>query len=137
MNQHAAAPTDAYERLARLGSAHGSPLRIGPVPRWLTPHLRQLAQALTIGTVRRYDYLGTSPAVANAAVWDPGHLTCTHCTHRLTPDTDEDTTCDRCRRQAEPIHPGAIAVGPILLTFGLCRRCHARTEPAALSRRAG
>jgi len=38
-------------------------------------------------------------------------------------------TCDRCRRPAELIHPGAIALGPVLLTFGLCPRCLAHTEP--------
>ena len=135
LDQLAAATTDAYGRLVQLGTAHGSPVRIGPVPAWLTPHLHRLARAVTTGTARRCPHLGTAPAVAHAAVWDPGHLTCPHCTHHLAPDTEEDTTCDRCRRHGDPIHPGAIALGPILLTFGLCPRCLSRTEPTAVSRR--
>ena len=134
LDQLGAATADAYRRLARLGTAHHSPVHLGPIPPWLVPHLRHLTQALTTGTARRCPHLGTAPAVAHAAVWDPGHLTCARCTHRLTPNPGEDTTCDRCRRRAELIHPGAIALGPVLLTFGLCPRCLTRTEPATALR---
>ncbi len=137
LDQLAAATTDAYRRLARLGTAHHSPMRIGPVPPWLAPHLPTLAHAVTTGTGRRCPHLTSTPAVAHAAVWDPGHLTCPRCTHRLTPSSPgEDTTCDRCRRPAHPIHPGAIALGPILLTFGLCPHCLTDTEPHHPARKA-
>jgi len=135
LDQLGAATTDAYRRLARLGATHHSPVHLGPIPRWLHPHLRHLAHALASSTARRCPHLGTAPAVAHAAVWDPGHLTCARCTHRLTPSPAEDTTCDRCLQQAELIHPGAIALGTVLLTFGLCPRCLAHTEPTTASRK--
>ena len=135
LDQLGAASTDAYRRLARLGASHDSPVHLGPIPPWFHPHLRHLAQALTTGTARRCPHLGTTPGVAHAAVWDPGHLTCARCTHRLTPNPREDTTCDRCRRRAELIYPGAIALGPVLLTFGLCPRCLTHTEPTRTGNR--
>jgi len=135
LDQLSAASTDAYRRLARLGASHHSPVHLGPIPCWLHPHLRHLAYAVTTGTARRCPHLGAAPAVAHAALLDPGHLTCARCTHRLAPDPGEDTTCDRCRQHAELIHPGAIALGPVLLTFGLCHRCLIHTEPITASRK--
>ncbi|MGH4027292.1 MAG: hypothetical protein ACRDRV_22205 [Pseudonocardiaceae bacterium] len=118
LDQFAAATTDAYRRLTLFGNTHNSPVRLGPVPAWLVPHVRRLSEALTTGTGRRCAHLGTAPAVAHAAVWDPGHL-----------------TCDHCHRPGDPIHPGALALGPVLLAFGLCPRCLHRTEPATRSRK--
>ena len=127
-DQLAAATADAHHRLARVAAHHGAPLRLGVAPPWLVPHGTRLAEAITRRLVRYCPHIGSSPLVVPAAVWGPRHLVCSPCGAVLTPHAVGDATCARGRRRADPIYPGAIACGAVLLAFGLCRRCLNRTE---------
>jgi hypothetical protein len=93
---------------------------------WANALLAALTAAVAAGNGRLCPHITTAPTVVYAVAWAPGHLMCDRCIAQLTPPGDEDTTCDRCRRQAAPIHPGATTAGPIVLTFGLCQPCTRR-----------
>lgn len=80
--------------------------------------------------------LGDEPAFWVA--WDPGMLRCFACIaanlQRLN-GTDEDATCDYCRRHiplapdGEPlISPVHVLRDPVMLTLGLCPDCTAADE---------
>lgn len=106
---------------------------------WLAHHATILRQALTDHTARVCPHLPGAPRVVHAAVWAPGILVCPTCVWHLIPNPDEDTTCDRCRHTANPIHAGILALGPVLLGYGLCDRCkttiHAPARPVRRPRR--
>jgi len=118
LDQLTAATADAYRRLTHLGASHDSPVHLGPIPPWLVPHLHHLTHSVTTGTARRCPHLGAAPAVAHAAVWDPGHL-----------------TCDRCRRPAELIHPRSDRRRPGPAHLRTLPRCLAHAEPTTASRK--
>jgi hypothetical protein len=134
-DQLAAATSDARHRLSQVATHYGARLRYDATPAWLVPHKNRLAEAAAARSVRCCPHVGSSPLVVHAAVWNPGRLVCARCIHQLVPDPAEDTTCDRCRRRADPIFPGAIACGPVLLAFGLCHRCLNRTERTSSRKR--
>jgi hypothetical protein len=127
-DQFDAATTDAARVQAQIARHARIPLRHDTAPHpWIAQQIRALITALTAGTARLCPHATGAPAVLHAAAWAPGHLTCSLCVSDLHPDPAEDQTCDRCRRPAHPIYPGMARVGPLLLTYGLCRRCAHRT----------
>lgn len=70
-----------------------------------------------------------------APLWDRS-LWCAVCASaaRLPNGSPPDRQCDRCGRicapaLGDPIYPGSVQVGILLVVFGLCRDCH-RKEAA-------
>lgn len=121
------AALDHSEAVIRsVAARNGTPVHEGARIPWLVDQVADLLRAVRDGTARtcRHVGIGQSPRPMMAAAWDPGRLTCFPCTDRLPPlSAEADATCDRCGRVVQPIHPGAMRVGLILLTWGLCRRC--------------
>lgn len=141
-DQLTAAAGQARAVLAALAANQDSadPARLVEVPTtvdspWLTECRNALVRSLAAGTGRLCQHIGQAPRVVHAAVWAPGRLVCSHCLPDLTPDPAEDSTCDRCRRHTDHIHGAVAALGPILLTYGLCPTCHTSETPPARSRR--
>ncbi len=134
-DQYDAATADANRRLAAILAQPGARTVAHPHP-WIVRQLADLRAALLAGTARLCSHIGPSPMVVHAAVWDRWHLVCSACIRALIPNVSEDFTCDRCRRPADLMHPGAAGCGPLLLTFGLCSRCAHHTGLAAATRRA-
>ena len=68
----------------------------------------------------------------------PRTLVCSYCVGLIRPPTPiAEATCDRCGRLANYLHTGAVAIGPILLNYGLCTPCltAARHTPATATRK--
>lgn len=126
-DQYRAATHDARHRLARLSTDHGGALT-GTASTWLATRLAALGAALANGTARPCPHITDAPAVVHAALWAPGRLVCGRCLPTLTPDPDEDGTCDRCRTPATALTPAAISIGPLLVAFGLCPPCTRHLE---------
>lgn len=141
-DQLAAATSQALAVLAALAAhQHGAdPDRLVEVPPvvdspWLADRRDALVRSLATGTGRLCEHIGPAPRVVHAAVWAPGRVVCSQCLPELTPDPAEDATCDRCRRHTDRIHGAVAALGPILLTYGLCPSCRTSETPPARSRR--
>lgn len=127
VDQYHAASRDALHRLHALARSQSLPIRHDPSA-WLSGHVEALQDAMATGSARYCSHLHSAgPQMVHAAVWAPGYLACHRCVDQLVPDHVEEVTCDRCRRTVTRIHPCAAALGPILLSFGLCRACHAVT----------
>lgn len=125
-DQVTAATRQARTALLEAGPAGwGDTVQVPTLPAWLAEHWNALRAAITAGTAQACKHLAAGPRVAHAAVWRPGVLVCSLCSPILTPNSVEDSTCDRCRRYVRRIYPGAAQVGPVLLGYGLCRRCKA------------
>jgi hypothetical protein len=91
---------------------------------WLLAQGLALQAAMNGRTARACRHVAYAPAVAYAAVWKPGIITCAACRPLLAPDPAEDLICDKCRKHTPGgLHPCAVAVGPILLAFGVCPTC--------------
>ncbi|GAA1424228.1 hypothetical protein ACFQZ4_34445 [Catellatospora coxensis] len=120
-DQARAAVRDARGHLAQFGPDR--PMDIGTEP-WLADQVSALFASLEAGSARFCPHVTASPMVLHTTAWTPGVLVCGHCAPQLRPATDlEDSTCDRCRRYTRRIHSAALAVGAVLLTFGLCPDC--------------
>ena len=126
LDQVHASVTHARSVLTTVVDEHGG-TRI-PIPAWLQPHTDTLMAAVTDGTVTGCPHLWAVAQVLHAAVWAPGHIACSWCATALNPPPGEDHTCDRCRKPASRLTNGAVAVGPILLGFGICRPCLTTTR---------
>ncbi|MQA27683.1 MAG: hypothetical protein GEU94_19995 [Micromonosporaceae bacterium] len=126
-DQVQAATSDARRVLDQAAERKGSTLHNRVADPWLCAQAQGLTDALHAGAVRACHHLAHAPGVGHAAVWRPGLIVCADCTPALTPTTKEDSTCDRCRHHANPIHAGLMIVGPILLGYGLCRSCATET----------
>jgi hypothetical protein len=122
-DQRAAATRDARATLGRLAAAGAATLIATTGNAWLTEQAAALAAAIRNGKGKTCSHLHAGPTVAHAAVWAPGHVVCSACVRLLRPSLLEDITCDRCRRHARRLHPGAVALGPVILAYGLCRSC--------------
>jgi hypothetical protein len=116
----------ATRALHQAGQARLSYLT-APTP-WLASQLTALFAAIHDQTARGCQHLAGGPRVVMAAAWAPRLLVCAHCAPALTPDQDEDATCDKCRTLVPLIHPRSITVGPLVYAYGLCPDC-AHTEP--------
>lgn len=78
---------------------------------------------------RSCSHLRRSPDVAWLFGWTPERLHCQRCAFSLMArlsGTAEDSTCDVCRRAADPCNPVMGAAGPIIVLFGACDDCYAR-----------
>lgn len=129
------AARDALNRMSRVG--YQLPLRVTDSP-WLADQVRKLLDAYKVGAARTCPHLGHSPQVMHAAVWAPRTLVCSYCVGLIRPPTPiAEATCDRCGRLANYLHTGAVAIGPILLNYGLCTPCltAARHTPATATRK--
>lgn len=125
-DQYHAALTDAAHQFAALTAHHGDGhTRTNLLP-WVQAQAADLHAALLAGRVRLCPHIGPAPRTLYAAVWQRWLIVCADCMPALIGDDAEDFTCDRCRRPAEPIHPGTVHIGPLLLTFGLCTPCTRR-----------
>ncbi|GGM82277.1 hypothetical protein GCM10012275_61130 [Longimycelium tulufanense] len=131
-DQYDAATQQARRELHQAATRLAGRVTDGPLPAWLADHAAAFRLALITGQVRGCAHLADGPRVAHAAVWAPGYLVCPHCVAALAPDPVEDATCDRCRRPAGRLFAGTVALGPILLAYGLCEPCAAEvdTDPA-------
>lgn len=124
-DQLKAASADANARIRRAGHLpHLRYIDDPATPGWLADLFTRHALAFRSGRGRVCAHIGPAPRVICAFAWTPGLLVCTDCRHLATPDTAEDTTCDRCRKPCEPIWPGIAQLGPILFAYGLCGTCH-------------
>ena len=126
-DQYGAALTDARRVLTQVADSAGTRLLEGHGDPWIIRQVTTLTRALLSGRAHLCPHINDAPRLAHAAVWAPGHLTCTTCAPTLRPTDDEDTRCDRCRRHTNPVHPGLVGIGPILLAFGLCPPCARHT----------
>lgn len=121
-DQLRAASADAARILRQAARAGRGTLATVARP-WLAQQADALRRALDDRTARVCAHLTGSPRIVHAAAWAPGILVCPACAWRLVPDPTEDATCDRCRHPADPIHAGIVALGPVLLGYGLCTPC--------------
>lgn len=97
---------------------------------WLRGRIGELHTALTAGTFTSCVHLRPA-TMAGAALWKPGHLACAACLDVFRLDGANDLQCDRCAVVCEAtINPHMIAVGHVLLLYGLCDNCHRREVPA-------
>lgn len=126
-DQYQAATRDALNRLHDLAGACRQPVRNRPPSDWLADRIEALSVSMKAGHVRPCHHLGTSPQVAHVALWAPQHVMCDRCVSELHPDGTEDSTCDRCRHHVDRIRPCLVALGPLLLHFGLCTPCYTAT----------
>jgi hypothetical protein len=126
-DQFQAAVTHAHRLLDDLADHSGAHTGATRDP-WITRQLARLTTTIRNGQIRTCPHITHAPRVLHAAVWAPGHLVCTRCATTLAPDATEDTTCDRCRQPADPIHPAAVTHGPLILAFGLCTPCTRHTK---------
>jgi hypothetical protein len=116
-----AAGREAENTLRRVGRPADVDLRARP---WLASQVDVYAAHAAAGTLRCCPHLGLSPQVAHTAAWAPDRLVCSLCVLQLRPASlAEDCTCDRCHQLSPAIHAGVLALGPVLLTFGLCPSC--------------
>lgn len=67
---------------------------------------------------------GKPPAVLFGAVWKPGKVCCFRCSWQLEDISPiEERRCDRCGKVVDLIHSGSLAIGAMIIGYGLCRRC--------------
>lgn len=78
-----------------------------------------------------------SGVVVHVRAHEPFHLRCAACAAVAaleTVGTAEDSTCDACRRVPPGgVRGGLVQLGPVLVTFGLCRDCHDADQQEAAS----
>lgn len=124
LDQLHAACREALDVLEHTAHVYGTTITADPLGPWLTTHVQTLATALHTGTARYCPHVASGPQLLHAALWAPAVLVCTRCapTH-LRPEPIEDTTCDHCRTPMDAVNVGVLALGPILLEFGLCDPC--------------
>jgi len=100
------------------------------LPAWLrlsvTATLCSFA-AGTASTCMHAPHLGRAEPL-HAAVWRPGLIACSRCSHLLEVHGPAAHTCDGCGRVCPPAHEDgvrlvALAVGPVLFVTGTCSDC--------------
>ena len=125
-DQLTAATRDAHQHLTDVAHQLGARLDHDHHPHpWLAAQAHALLHALNTGQAHGCPHITGHPQLVRAAAWHPHLITCAPCAPTLlTPAPGEDTTCDRCRTQAHPIHSNLAGIGPILLNYGLCTPCH-------------
>jgi hypothetical protein len=136
------ASRDTYQRLAGT-EAHGmSAARIpndAPLPAWLRISIQEtlLTWSTDRGRTCRHGPSLMRPVPVFSAAWKPWLVVCSECTHMLTVPggrgSQEDNTCDACRRVAtraggDIIQPAMVTVGPLTYMFGACKTCREELE---------
>lgn len=97
---------------------------------WLRGRLDALRASLESGDTRACVHLHGN-AVAAAALWRPGHLLCSACLAGLRLTGEENMQCDRCGTvAADGVRPHIVAVGRLVLLYGVCDTCHEAEVPA-------
>lgn len=132
LDQLRAATHDASRLIDQLASDTGmiSELTVCCAPlaelveRWAEPTLDGSYAA----TCR---HVTVQPAVLFAAVGRPGHVVCSRCVPDLSSHGLENHRCDLCQRVVTTIHNGVLPIGPVVLTYGICRRCVRRLDDCA------
>ncbi|EFC86144.1 hypothetical protein [Parafrankia sp. EUN1f] len=123
-DQLTAAARDARRHLDTIAAAgHGTVHPTTDPTGWLVGQILRTVAALTSPTARACRHVTAAPRVLHAAVWAPGIVVCPACVRHLAPAPGEDNRCDRCRRTVAQLHPSTVALGPLLIGYGLCRRC--------------
>lgn len=142
IDQADAATTEAARVMAAVASEMGGGLALR-VPTGPTAKiLQRLADRALRGDLGLCEHLRGGPRPAVWLAWRPSRLRCWPCAGQAssaTKGTTEDAVCDACRRDTRgrifseaTLLPAAVidvpgltaGTGPILVTFGLCRRCH-------------
>lgn len=131
-----AATRDAKEMLsdfvALLGKRHTVDCTV-PGP-FATELLSGLHERVRKHRQRSCTHLRRSPDVAWMFGWAPERLHCMRCAFKLlstVSGTVEDSTCDVCRREADPCNPVMGSDGPMVVLFGACDDCYDREIGAA------
>jgi hypothetical protein len=127
LDQLRAATADADHRL-RSATTH-SDWRSTETP---GPVVARIAAtfAAAVTPDRACSHVGSPRPVVGVA-HRPGRVMCGPCARVLLSDTigtPEDNTCDGCRHQVGALTTGVVLVGPIAVTFGLCRTCDRRNS---------
>lgn len=123
LDQFTAATRDAHATLHAAAAAGMGTIEPQPHDPWIAAQAERLAQRLLTGRVHPCPHIGTTPALAQAAVWAPGRLVCPACARQLTPSPVEELTCDQCRHVTGVLYAGLVTVGPVLLAYGRCHTC--------------
>jgi hypothetical protein len=123
-DQLSAAVREAQTVMRDLSQAMNEPMVTTRPTGWLLAQGLAVQAAMNTGTARACRHVADSPTVAYAAVWKPGFITCLACRPLLAPSPLEDLICDKCQTHTPGgLHPCTVAVGPIILAFGLCPGC--------------
>lgn len=107
--------------------------------------LRDLSERVESGTLGMCKHVrALAPAPASWVAWMPDKVRCPQCAEEACKGirgTKEDTRCDECGNiharistnvaQILPTNLSGVVV-PMLLTFGLCDRCHQRAQESAI-----
>jgi hypothetical protein len=136
LDQLSAATNHARSFVHALAHTEGTPVQT-TASMWTRLQLLNVALAITSGQVHHCPHLGDSPTLIHAAVWAPGRLVCSACTSTLDPSPTEDDTCDRCRAPGQELYGCTVAVGPLILAYGLCTPCLNATHHNAETHAAG
>lgn len=111
-------------RLANAATAAGMrPLWNHEPSWWLRCRLVDLTTRLSTGTLPTCGHLAIP---ASVALWD-GVARCRGCMPSSRLIGDADRTCDRCGHLCRGvIYPVVLALGAVVVSFGLCPACHDR-----------
>ena len=92
---------------------------------WLRSRLIDIETRAQAGTLRQCGHLGAYTR-AGIALWSMV-ARCVDCLPLDRLSGPADLTCDRCGNVCEGIiHPGVVALGPFIVSFGLCPACQRR-----------
>jgi hypothetical protein len=144
VDQAHAATRHAYGTFFTTAAIHGYPLEHRLPAGSDRAILQRLEAGLASGTTTLCPHLfATSPVPTFWVAWRPGRVRCAPCARAIllaTKGTPEDQRCDRCRKVRSSLIsvnvqlPALVwptelrALGPIMVTFGLCGPC--RESPA-------
>lgn len=126
LDQIDAASADAERRLMQAGDTLGKTPVYGVGGPWLLNRQQRFAIRQAFGHVQACRHVGHSPQVVYVLAWDIDRVYCAYCCFgaiRAMHGQDEDTRCDVCRKRGRKLHSGAIAVGPVVVNYGVCQPC--------------
>jgi hypothetical protein len=132
-DQMRAARTEALKHLANLASVEHAELSIVGLPpgSWLRDQAAGVISNCAAGMTSHCPHITSSPRVAFAAAWKPGHYTCPACLPQLRAPRGTDHTCDECGHNGDDVTAQLIPVGPILLMYGHCHTCTEAVQTVA------
>lgn len=142
IDQADAATAEAARVMAAVADQMGGALAVKAPTGPTTKILRRLADRALRGDLGHCEHLNGGPRPSVWLAWRPSRLRCWPCAGQAssaTRGTTEDAVCDACRRHTggriysgATLLPAVVAdlpglltgTGPVVVTFGLCRRCH-------------
>lgn len=136
------ASRETYRRLEGAGAFGGRVAALtsdAPLPKWLRISIQETLLTWGAGRGRTCLHGPTMKPLAPvfSAAWKPWLVVCPKCTHMLTVrggrGSEEDNTCDACRRIASRtgddfLQPSMVTVGPLTYMFGACKTCREELE---------